>query len=109
MNRKLQILIDEFISELQARLPSVRLEPYPRGRKSADIYMIAPHKDFWDDDMTLAAVESMGQKQIETLVRTGYSIHLLRHYPQCGAGVVSAVREEAPQWQTHEQHDKDAG
>ncbi|PKO23193.1 MAG: hypothetical protein CVU38_05400 [Chloroflexi bacterium HGW-Chloroflexi-1] len=100
MNKKLQMMVDEFMRDLQTRLPGVKLEAYPGGRQSADICMMAPSQDFWDDDAILNAVDSMGQKQIDTLVKTGYSIHLLRHYPLRALTTAArvAVREEAPEW-----------
>jgi hypothetical protein len=94
MNRKLQALVDEFSRDLQARLPGTTLEVSPRHRKSAYIHINASDESVWD------IVEQMAEKQIDTLIKTGYSIvllpHVRAHAPAMAAPV--ALREKPPDW-----------
>ena len=104
MNKKLQTLIEEFSSELQTRFPGVTLDVYPRHRKSVYLYVTAPEKGGWDGDGVWDIVESMSQKEVDTLVKTGYSIRLLprwRHQPQPSV-LYAQLRETMPEWNIEE-------
>ena len=67
MNRKLQALVDEFSRDLLTRLPGAALEVRPRARKSVYIYVTPPDENVWDDEKVWDIVDSMAQKQVDTL------------------------------------------
>ncbi len=101
MNKKLQTLTDEFSREIQARLPNVQVEVWPRGRKAAFIYLIGPHERFWDDADVWDVVDELSPKEVDTLVKTGYSIRLLPHQPVQASltGAPAFLREKGPEWE----------
>ena len=100
MNRKLQALTEEVSREIRARLPNLTLEVLPRGRKSAYIYMIAPDIKMWDDADVWDMVDEIIEKQVDILVKTGYSIMLLPHQPLGWPTIAASavLREGAPEW-----------
>ena len=104
MNKKLQSLVDEFSRELQSRFPGVALEVYPRHPKSAYVYVTAPENSKWEGDGVWDIVDSMSQKEVDTLVKTGYSILLLpRLRPSVPSATLAAIlREKPPVWDVSE-------
>ena len=111
MNKKLEQATEELVRELQGRLPELTLDIYYPSRKSADVFMVAPRRDYWDDDHVLDTVDGMGQKQVDTLIKTGYSIHLLMKQPQSAPGMAApaALREPSPEWDTEQAKEKAQG
>jgi len=109
MNRKLQELTDEMAREVRARFPDFVLEVQPRGRKSAYIYMIAPDSRIWADADIWDIVDEIARKQLDTLIKGGYSILLLPHQPLSPPTVAAAsamLREKSPEW--NEQREDEA-
>ncbi len=77
MNKKLQVLVDEFSDELRRRYPGVRLDVSPRHRKSAYIHITPPEESIWDGDGIWDIIEEMAPKQTDLLVKTGYYLLLI--------------------------------
>jgi hypothetical protein len=111
MNKKLQTLTEAFTRELEEHLPGVQMEVQPHGRKSAYIYMTAPDKDYWENESVLDILEGMGKRQIDTLVETGYSIHLLSDYPLAppSAADLAVLRERMAKYQVETPDNGGAG
>lgn len=112
MNKKLQTLIEEFSNELKTRFPGVTLEVYPRHRKSVYMYVTAPENSIWDGDGVWDIVDSLSQKEVDTLVKTGYSIRLLPRLrmPSPTTPAFAFLREKGPEWegQTEKKANRDA-
>jgi hypothetical protein len=98
MNKKLQMLVEEFSHELQERFPGVSLEVYPRHRKQAYVYVMPPEKSVWDGEGIWDLLNSMAEKETDTLVETGYSIILLPRFRQPPVVDMARLRERAAQW-----------
>jgi hypothetical protein len=103
MNKKLQMLVEEFSHELQERFPGVSLEVYPRHRKQAYVYVTPPEKSIWDGDGIWDLLDSMAQKESDVLVETGYSIVLLPRYRHLPPVNMALLRERSAGWRSSEE------
>jgi hypothetical protein len=105
MNKKLQALIEEFSRDLSERAPGVSLEIYPRRPKQAYVYVLPAEGSAWDGEAVWDLLDSMAQKESDTLVETGYHIVLLPRFRHPPAVNVAALRERAAVWRTSEEED----
>jgi hypothetical protein len=103
MNKKLQMLVEEFSHELQERFPGVSLEVYPRHRKQAYVYVMPPEKSVWDGEGIWDLLDSMAQKESDVLVETGYSIVLLPLFRQRPPVNMALLRERSAAWHSHQE------
>jgi hypothetical protein len=98
MNKKLQVLVEEFSRELQERFPGVLLEVYPHHRKQAYLYVMPPEGSAWDGEGIWDLLDSMAQKEVDVLVETGYHIVLLPRFRRLPPVDVALLRERAAHW-----------